>query len=337
MSVKHLYLLFCLIGIVISVFDLFGVAQNYYEHHDVGASLVTVVNPAYHSGFLIAIGLGLLIFGIGAFLESDFSKVSGLMIAVSVSSIVAGIARYHSYDPAVGSSWIDGLDCVIYLVGIALAVNLKSSEHKSSTPSKAFMLLIGMAFLSFPQAINAQSFIEADAQYGQNGLWPRISAHINVPSEGEIRFLTVGEFTYQEALLMQGTTWETGIGDIGFVIGGFIEATHEESENFDEGATALGFGAMCVYGFEKEVFHLLIETGAGWNFHSIVPLYDIRTWWLWEAFSFGGRAHYELGYGPTLGYQLGEHWLLNASGFVKEHRTPTYLAGIAYCIGTNRH
>lgn len=207
-----------------------------------------------------------------------------------------------------------------------------------AAPYIRFRKIAMVTILLTPAVTHAQSFVEADVQYGESGLWPRGSLHLHMQTNTDLNFLVTSEATYREALLMLGPGWETHFGDIGFVVGSFLEPTEVlETEHGYEGPTAFGFGGMLAYAFEKEVFHLLVEAGTGYNFDEWVPLYDVRMGYLVEGWSLGARAHYELGYGPTLGYQLGEHWLVNASGFIKEHRTPTYLAGIAYCIGTNRH
>lgn len=327
MSLKKLFALACAVGLFLSISNLFGWTFHLNQVTSNGLDWTTVIDPKHHSTIYIVLGVILMVSAGIMWIESNFSFTGGLLCAVSIISLFSGIGRLHLYDPE-GPIWIEGLIALLYLTLIALTVKLKLPKNAVGTG--IFLLLL------LPLSGNAQGFIEADAQYGENGLWPRATVHLHVPSEGQVRFLTVAEFGYQEALLMQGITWETALGEVGFTAGAFIEPA-ENQEELAEGPTMLGVGAMAIYSLEQNQFHILLEAGPGYNFHEVVPLYDFRMWYLAEDWLLGTRVHYELGIGPTLGYQLAEHWQINTAGFWSPDKHLTGLLGLAYCIGGNHH
>lgn len=224
---------------------------------------------------------------------------------------------------------INALSFFLYLVFILLII-LEKEENAWKRKANGGMFLL---FL-LPTVGSAQSTVELGAQLSGNDVELRFSSHLHLDTETDLGFLTITEFAKAEALVMQGITWNS----IGLVGGIFIEPLASTSfEDEETESITMGFGLMGIYQKDWTVFHLLLEGGAGYNFHEIVPLYDFRTWYLYESFSFGARAHYELGAGPMLGWQMGERWQWNAGAFFKEHHAPTYLLGIAYRIGEHHH
>jgi hypothetical protein len=138
---------------------------------------------------------------------------------------------------------------------------------------------------------------------------------------------------------MTGVAWDKRVGELGFVLGSFVEPTEvSENESGYKGPIAFGMGAMAVYSLEKKKFHLHAEAGAGWNFPQIVWLYTARATYLYRDVVFGGQLHYTLGVGPMLGWQMCEHVLLSANAFVNfEGHSTGQLSITVNHIGGNHH